>query len=353
MTHLEFKEKLQTAIQKQDNVLLEEAIKLLWDFELIAFVEDEFNQLILTPNHYQHQYLLQYLQGLRFTSSIPFLDQALTKGFEYMNHYSEDGVIAKWFSHALMDIGTPEAIAILKKHAESINPEIREEMQYRLLKNGIINEIPYDSISLPLTSYVEQQATLPPEGNHFIALEADDMLTFYAAFNDAIANYAVANQRFGGHAFSFNRMTWIKPSFMWMMYRSEWATAENQQRILALRIKKQDVVKILQEGVLSSFDATKYTDEAAWKQDLSQSEVRIQWDPDHDEYGMKLKRKAIQIGLKGEILRKFATEMLLQIEDITSFVRAQRIHKVTKEDFLVPQEKVISFAETIKRIGIE
>ncbi len=140
---------------------------------------------------------------------------------------------------------------------------------------------------------------------------------------------------------------------MWMMYRSEWATAENQQRILALSIKKQDVFKILQEGVLSSFDATKCADEAAWKQDLNQSEVRIQWDPDHDEFGMKLKRKAIQIGMKGEVLRKFSTEMLLKIEDITSFVRAQRIHNVTKEDFLVPQEKVISFTETIKHIGIE
>ena len=353
MTRSEFKEKLQIAIQKQDNELLEEAIKLLWDFEPITFVENEFNQLLLTPNHYQHQYLLQYLQGFRFTSSIPFLDQALTQGFEYINYYSGDGVVAKWFSHALMDIGTPEAIAVLKKHAESVNPEIREEMQYRLLKNKIIEQIPYNSISLPLTSYEEQQANLPAEGNHFIALEADDTLTFYAAFNDAIANYAVANQCFGGHAFSFNRMTWIKPGFMWMMYRSEWATAENQQRILALRIKKEDVVKILQEGVLSSFDATKYTDETAWKQDLSHSEVRIQWDPDHDEYGLKQKRKAIQIGLKGEILRKFATEMLLQIEDITSFVRAQRIHKVTNKGVLVPQEKVISFAETIKRIGIE
>lgn len=353
MTNIEFKEKLQTAIQKQDHELLEEVIELFWNFDPKNLIEEEFNQLLLTPNHYQHQYLTKYLQDvLRFESSVSVIDQILTQGFEYMNHYSEDGVIAKWFSHALMDIGTPEAIAVLKKHAESSNPEIREEMLYRLLKNGIINEIPYDSISLQLTSYEEQQASLPTEGNHFIAHEADDILTFYAAFNDAIANYAVANQRFGGHAFSFNRMTWIKPSFMWMMYRSEWATAENQQRILALRIRKSDVLKILKEGVLSSFDTTKYTDEAAWKQDLSQSEVRIQWDPDHDEFGMKLKRKAIQIGLKGEVLRKFATEMLVQIEDITSFVTAQRIQKSINSDFLVPQEKVVFFEANFLKISL-
>ena len=343
MNHLEFKEKLQTAIQKQNPQLLEEVIELFWDFEPKNLIEEEFNQLLLSPNHSQHQYLTKSLQDvLRFESSVSVLDQILTQGFEYMNHYSEDGVIAKWFSHALMDIGTPEALAVLKKHAESENPEIREEMQYRLLKNGIIDE----------TSYVEQQANLPAEGNHFIGLEADETLTFYAAFNNAIANYAVANQRFGGHAFSFNRMTWIKPSFMWIMYRSEWATAENQQRILALRIKKQDVFKILQEGVLSSFDATKYTDEATWKQDLSQSEVRIQWDPDHDKYGLKQKRKAIQIGLKGEVLKAFVTEMILEIEDITSFVKAQHLHKICGDDFLVPQEKVITFNEKSHKVGL-
>jgi hypothetical protein len=352
MTKSAFKEKLQIAIQKQDNELLEEAIKLLWDFEPIAFVENEFNQLLLTPNHSQHQYLLKYLQVLRFESSVPYLDQALSQGFDYINYYSGDGVVAKWFSHALMDIGTEEAIAVLKKHAESTNEEIQEEMRYRLLKNKLIEQLPFDSIGLKLINYEEQQALLPTEGNHFIAHEEVEILTFYAAFNHAIANYAVANQRFGGHTFSFNRMTWIKPSFMWMMYRSSWATADNQERILALKIKKQDVLKILKEGVLSSYDATKYTDEAAWKHDLSQSEVRIQWDPDHDEFGMKLKRKAIQIGLKDEALRTFATEMLVEIEDITSFVKEQHLQKIGGDDFLVPQEKVIRFEEGIKKIGI-
>ena len=142
MTKLEFKEKLQTAIQKQDNELLEETIKLLWDFEPIKFVEEEFNQLLLTPNHFQHQNLLKYLQILRFESSVPYIDQALSQGFEYINYYSGDGVVAKWFSHALLDIGTEEAIAVLKKHAESANEAIREEMLYRLLKNKLIKTVP-------------------------------------------------------------------------------------------------------------------------------------------------------------------------------------------------------------------
>lgn len=46
-------------------------------------------------------------------------------------------------------------------------------------------------------------------------------ITVYQAYNDAIADVAVRNGRFGA-PFSFNRMTWIKPSFMWMMERSNW-----------------------------------------------------------------------------------------------------------------------------------
>ncbi|WP_425365083.1 DUF4291 family protein [Eubacterium ruminantium] len=36
-----------------------------------------------------------------------------------------------------------------------------------------------------------------------------------------IANEAVAKGAFGSH-FSMNRMSWIKPSFLWMMYRCGW-----------------------------------------------------------------------------------------------------------------------------------
>ena len=41
----------------------------------------------------------------------------------------------------------------------------------------------------------------------------------YQAYNPMIAKEAVALQRFG-ESFNVNRMTWIKPSFLWMMYRS-------------------------------------------------------------------------------------------------------------------------------------
>ncbi len=71
--------------------------------------------------------------------------------------------------------------------------------------------------------------------------------------------------------------------------------------------------------------------------------MRLQWDPDHDPYGTKLDRKAIQLGMRGEILRQFATEWIVSITDISSFVREQGalIQEKRLNELLVIQEVVI------------
>ena len=49
-------------------------------------------------------------------------------------------------------------------------------------------------------------------------------------------------------------MTWIKPSFLWMMYRSGWGTKTDQERILAIDITREGFNTILSGVVLSAFD---------------------------------------------------------------------------------------------------
>ena len=63
---------------------------------------------------------------------------------------------------------------------------------------------------------------------------ADDRIVVYQAFNPKISSYAVENQRFGGSHYNFERMSWIKPNFLWMMYRAGWAAKEHQQNVLAI-----------------------------------------------------------------------------------------------------------------------
>ena len=84
------------------------------------------------------------------------------------------------------------------------------------------------------------------------------------------------------------------------------------------------------------------------------SEVRLQWDPNHDPYGDKKERKAIQIGIKGNMLAKFNNEMILEISDITSFVSKQRIYVEHKQiqHLEIPIETVYEPKRKDLNIGI-
>lgn len=74
--------------------------------------------------------------------------------------------------------------------------------------------------------------------NQIRAVFDDHTITVYQAYSKAIALPAVANQKFVP-PFKIERMTWIKPSFLWMMYRCGWATKEGQEHVLAIQIKRE------------------------------------------------------------------------------------------------------------------
>jgi hypothetical protein len=208
-----------------------------------------------------------------------------------------------------------------------------------------------------LENYNTSRSNLPDAGQQIIGYQEDEQIVVYQAYNPAIASYAVANQVLGGSAYSYNRMSWIKPSFLWMMYRCGWAAKENQKNVLALWINKSVLEEILENAVFSSYHAKYYLNEDAWKNELARKTVRLQWDPDHDPYGNKITRRAIQLGLKGSVLEKFGKQQINKIEDITDFVRAQKQHLDNKQLHLleVPVERPwnINNPELKKRIGID
>ena len=58
----------------------------------------------------------------------------------------------------------------------------------------------------------------------------------YQAYSDEIADAALVRGTFISPPFKMDRMTWIKPSFLWMMYRAGWGYKDvGQRRILAMR----------------------------------------------------------------------------------------------------------------------
>lgn len=173
--------------------------------------------------------------------------------------------------------------------------------------------------------YETAKERMPVSGKQVIGYQQDDEIVVYQAYNKFIAGYAVQHQVLGGSAFSYNRMSWIKPNFLWMMFRCGWAEKENQERVLAIWLKKRDFETILSQAVASAFNPEYNNSREEWKAALEEKEVRLQWDPDHDPFGNKLERRAIQLGLKGKILEAFGKHMVTGIEDITPFVREQKL----------------------------
>jgi hypothetical protein len=180
-------------------------------------------------------------------------------------------------------------------------------------------------LGLETSSYLEQKKRWPVEGRHILAQYDARSIIVYQAYRPSIGRFAVDHGYFGGE-FSFQRMSWIKTNFLWMMYRSAWGTKPNQEITLAVRIQRPFFDAVLAQAVPSAFDADLYPDVASWRRDLRASRVRLQWDPDHDLIGARVRRRAIQLGLRGQVLNEYARDAILEIMDISEFVAEQRMH---------------------------
>ena len=173
---------------------------------------------------------------------------------------------------------------------------------------------------LRLAPYRDQCARWPSTGRHVLA-QYDDWV--YQAYRRALGDFAASHGWFGG-GFSLDRMSWIKPGFLWMMYRSGWGTRPGQEVVLAVSLHRAAFDEILARAVPSSHVAARYPDHRAWKDAIAASEVRLQWDPDHDPNGVPLERRAVQLGLRGSVLARYAREWIVAIEDISGLVAAER-----------------------------
>ncbi len=195
---------------------------------------------------------------------------------------------------------------------------------------------------LTVEPYPIQRARLPKNGRHILAQFDEHAIVVYQAFSPKIGQWAVELGRFRDE-FSFKRMSWIKTSFLWMMYRSGWATKPGQEMVLAVWLKRAGFEAILEQAVPTAFESSRYAKGANWSTALARSEVRIQWDPDRAPGGRPLVRRAIQLGLRDRTLVRYATEWILDIEDITDFVREQAAHVNSAEahrELFVPRVEV-------------
>jgi len=213
----------------------------------------------------------------------------------------------------------------------------------------------YELITKP---YTEQHPHWPQTGRHIMAHYDDESVVVYQAYNKAIGAYAAAEDCFyGAPGFKLERMTWIKPNFLWMMHRSGWASKDSQEVVLAIWLDRVGFDAILRKAILSAYDPQIFDDYDEWKTAVNNSSVRVQWDPDYNPGDGRIERRAIQIGLRGKTARHYADGgWINHIEDITEFVHTQQ-KNTTKPyaNLLLPRERVypVYHEDVAARLGVD
>lgn len=187
-----------------------------------------------------------------------------------------------------------------------------------------------------------------------IVANYDDTGIFvYQAFKPATVAAALANGTFA-EGFSMDRMTWIKPSFGWMLYRSGYARKNRQQGILKIKLSHEGFLEILNNAVETSYNRRIFAAYEDWKKALDTSEVRIQWDPDRALEGHKLNRRAIQIGIRGSMVQRYVHEWIIGLTEVTAL--AHEIHDAVLNNQAlppVPEEKIYPVnADLVQRLAI-
>ncbi|WP_425830201.1 DUF4291 domain-containing protein [Streptomyces fractus] len=185
--------------------------------------------------------------------------------------------------------------------------------------------------------------TTPPAQHEIRASHTESTVTVYQAYPAEIGLPAAREGRFPS-LWKRDRMTWIKPSFLWMMYRCGWATKPGQDVVLAVEIDRGGFEWAVRHACLSSYTRGVHTDQASWKRELRRSPARVQWDPERDLRMRPLPHRSLQLGLSGEAVRQYADEWTVSIKDVTPLAREVRALVAAGDEEsaarLVPAERV-------------
>ena len=176
------------------------------------------------------------------------------------------------------------------------------------------------------------------------------------ALAPAIADAALAAATFVP-PFSFGRMTWIKPSFLWLMHRSRWGHKPGQERVLAVRLTRAGWETALALAVPTAYDPAVFRSPADWRAAFRDAKVHVQWDPERSLRGAGLPYGSIQVGLSRHVITTYAEEWVVGLEDLTPRVKKMyallQAGQADKARRHLPPEKVYPVPDALReRLGM-
>ncbi|GKT48117.1 uncharacterized protein ColSpa_08298 [Colletotrichum spaethianum] len=160
----------------------------------------------------------------------------------------------------------------------------------------------------------------------------EETITVYQAYNSYIATAAVEAQRLDASpSFKLTRMTWIKPSWAWMLYRAAYSYKDpGQAHILALKMRHEDFIGLLRKGNLAHHGGGS----------KDSGGVRIQWDPERDVRLERLQHRSIQIGIPASICQDWVVRGIVGIENVTA--RARKLKRILEERPGISDDELVS-----------
>lgn len=188
------------------------------------------------------------------------------------------------------------------------------------------------------------------------AVFTEKTITVYQAYSASIADPALRAQKFVA-PFKRERMTWIKPSFLWMAYRCGWATKPNQERVLAVEITREGFEWALSHSCLSHHNPEQNSEKREdWEERKRTSPVRVQWDPERglDLLPVKGNQRSIQIGIGGNAVDKYLDEWIVSITDVTDSMheisRLVAANELDAAQRALPLERAYPLPDEVARV---
>ena len=182
------------------------------------------------------------------------------------------------------------------------------------------------------------------------ALFNSETIRVYQAFGKEIAIPALENQTFVA-PFRFERITsWIKPSFLWTMKRTNWGQYcrigkggipehDGNTMVLGIDVERAFFDRIIARGQVTHFDENPDQDRHLWRAKLRHAPVLVQWDPEKTIDGYKRSYKAIQIGLRSPVLEEYA-RTIEKIQNMTGLIEEiAATSSVEEKILLLPVEE--------------
>jgi hypothetical protein len=148
-------------------------------------------------------------------------------------------------------------------------------------------------------------------------------------------------------------MTWIKPSFLWLMHRSHWGQKSGQERTLAVRIRRTGWEKALSLGVLTHPEPSIHGRSGEWEKQFQNALVHIQWDTERSLRGSAQNRYSIQVGISRHLIQEFVDEWIVSLKDLSPTVaKIRQLLQSGKEKNakrLLPSEKIFPIDSRVGR----